>query len=106
MKTISLTISFFSVLLLCAQSFAQIPILKDYNSPVPKVVTPARVTRDGGVPAPSDAISLFNGNDLSEWTGSKGAPEWTVHDGMFTVVEKTGDLNTKKEFGDFQLHIE
>jgi hypothetical protein len=107
MKPISLTISIFLALfLLCAHSFAQIPILKDYTSPLPKVVTPARVTADGGVPAPSDAISLFNGNDLSEWTGSKGAPEWTVHDGMFTVVEKTGDLNTKKEFGDFQLHIE
>lgn len=93
-------------LLISVQAFAQFPIIGEYNSPLPKVVTPGLISSDGGVTAPSDAIWLFNGKSLSEWTGDKGASEWTVHDGMFTVKEGTGSISTKKEFGDFQLHIE
>lgn len=96
----------FAALMISAQSYAQIPMLNGYDSPLPKVVTPGLTSNDGGVSAPSDAISLFNGKDLSEWRGNNGTPLWTVNDGMFTVKEETGDISTKKEFGDFQLHIE
>jgi hypothetical protein len=106
MKTISLALLLLLTLLIDKQTFAQIPILNAYDSPLPKVVTPGIISADGGVTAPSDAVSLFNGNDLSEWTSKKGYPEWTVHDGMFTVKEGTDDIFTKKEFGDYQLHIE
>jgi hypothetical protein len=83
----------------------------DYKRPHPKIVTPA--VQPGG--APSDAIVLFDGKDLSQWTahrssitraGGSGEPEWTVHDGYMEVVPKTGDLATKEKFGDCQLHIE
>jgi Domain of Unknown Function (DUF1080) len=83
----------------------------DYKRPHPKVVTPS--TQPGG--APSDAIVLFDGKDLSHWTahhssitrsGGSAEPEWTVHDGYIEVVPKTGDLATKEKFGDCQLHIE
>jgi hypothetical protein len=99
-------LNLFAALFISAQCFAQIPMLNGYDSPLPKVVTPGLRSSDGGVSAPSDAVSLFNGKDLSEWKGNSGAPQWTVHDGMFTVKEETGDISTKKEFGDFQLHIE
>ncbi len=99
-------LNFIPFILLSMTCFAQIPMLDDYYSPLPAVVTPGMISSDGGVAAPSDAISLFNGKDLSEWKGNNGAPQWNVHDGIFTVKEGTGDIATKKEFGDFQLHIE
>lgn len=57
--------------------------------------------------APSDAIILFGGKDLNEWTSLSGEPSrWEVKDGAFTVTPSTGDIKTKRTFGDFQLHIE
>ena len=106
MKTIRITMSLFAAMFICSSTFAQIPILNGYDSPLPTVVTPGVVSSDGGVAAPSDAISLFNGKDLSEWTSKKGSPDWTVQNGVFTVKEGTEDIFTKKEFSDFQLHIE
>lgn len=100
------TINFIVALFLCSQGLAQIPILNGYDSPLPKVVTPGLISTDGGVTTPSDAIPLFNGKDLSEWIGDKGNPEWTVQNGMVTVKEGTGNISTKRDFGDFQLHIE
>lgn len=97
---------FFAFLFMSVQCIAQIPMLDPYHSPLPDVVTPGLISSEGGVSAPSDAISLFNGNDLLEWEGNDGIPQWVVHDGMFTVKEGSGSISTKKEFGDFQLHIE
>lgn len=57
--------------------------------------------------APSDAIVLFGGKDLNDWTSLNGDPtKWEVKDGAFTVTPGTGDIKTKRTFGDFQLHIE
>jgi len=54
---------------------------------------------------PSDAIVLFDGKDLSQWVkGDASKAEWIVQDGYATP--KGGDLQTKKEFGDCQLHLE
>ena len=67
----------------------------------PKVIDP-------GAPgvAPSDAIMLFNGKDLSQWVGRDGGPaKWEVKDGVATV-NGTGSITTKQEFGDAQLHVE
>ena len=62
---------------------------------------PALVTPGVAGKAPSDAIVLFDGSDLSQWTG--GA--WKVADG---VVECAGggSLTTRRRFGDVQLHLE
>ena len=71
-------------------------------TPVPPVVDPG-----GGAKPPSDAIVLFDGRDLSEWRGKDGgAAAWKVADGAMTVVAKTGDIETRREFGDVQLHVE
>lgn len=57
--------------------------------------------------APSDAIVLFDGKDLSKWSTLAGADaKWEVADGAFTVARGTGDIKTKQTFGDIQLHIE
>src|SRR5438874_7228823 len=78
------------------------PKLTEVWEPVPRVVTPGI----GGAP-PSDAIVLFNGKDLSEWQATDGSPaKWKVAGGAVTIVKSTGNIRTKRAFGDCQLHIE
>jgi 3-keto-disaccharide hydrolase len=70
--------------------------------PIPVAVTPGEGTKP-----PSDAIILFDGTNLNEWTNEKGEPAgWTVADGCMTVKPGTGIIKTKRGFGDCQLHIE
>jgi 3-keto-disaccharide hydrolase len=72
----------------------------DPARPHPRVVTPG--AQPGG--APSDAIVLFDGRDLSSWTTTKQA--WKVENGYVEVLPGGGDLRTKERFGDVQLHVE
>jgi 3-keto-disaccharide hydrolase len=72
----------------------------DPARPHPAVVTPG--TRAGD--APSDAVVLFDGRDLSHWMPTKQA--WKVENGYVEVVPNGGDMRTKDAFGDVQLHIE
>lgn len=79
-----------------------IPEVTEVHEPVPPVVTPGE-----GTAPPSDAIILFDGTDLSKWTGQNGDPApWKVKDGAITVVPGTGGIQTKQGFGDVQLHLE
>lgn len=58
---------------------------------------------------PSDAIVLFDGSSLNGWmhTQDSTAAKWHLNkDASMTVADKTGNIRTKKEFGDVQLHIE
>ena len=82
------------------------PEMSEYWTPQPKIVTPGDATSNAAMSAPSDAIVLFDGKDLSQWKSDNGDAKWKVHDGILTVDKKSGDILTKKEFGDFQLHIE
>ena len=82
----------------------------DPNRPQPKVVTPGSFStpEQPGKP-PSDAIVLFDGTDLSHWesAGDGKEPKWTIVEGnVLQVTPQTGDLRTKDQFGDCQLHIE
>ncbi len=78
------------------------PKLTEVWEPVPRVVAPGMANAP-----PSDAIILFSGKDLSEWQNLDGGPaKWRVAKGAFTVVKETGDIVTKRYFGDCQLHIE
>lgn len=73
--------------------------------PVPPVVTPGKMASD----APSDALQLFNGKDLSEWvmTADRDKPaDWIVSKGILTVNKASGNIETKKAFTNYQLHIE
>jgi hypothetical protein len=78
------------------------PEMTEFWEPEPRVVTPGATN----TAPPSDAIVLFDGKNLSEWKAKNGGGEaaWPVKNGEFTVGK--GDIATKREFGDFQLHIE
>lgn len=79
--------------------------IHDETRPMPPVVDPG----PAGPPAsvPSDAVVLFGGKDLSNWTNAKGEPAgWTVRDGYMEVKKDTGAIKTKAAFGDCQLHVE
>ncbi|WP_394353945.1 3-keto-disaccharide hydrolase [Adhaeribacter swui] len=83
-----------------------VPEMTEFWEPEVKVVTPGAGT---GIAAPSDAIILFDGKDLSQWVSVKdpSAPAgWTVNKGVFTVKKGTGNIQTKQSFLDYQLHIE
>ncbi len=64
--------------------------------PEPKVIDPGDATR-----APSDAIVLFDGKDLSQW---EGGDQWIIRDG-YAISNKTS-ITTKRPFGSCQLHVE
>ena len=94
------------LLLFCAiQLAAQTKDPKDTEvwTPEPRVVTPGTM----GSP-PSDAIVLFDGKNFDEWTveGKAAKPGWLIKDGTMTVVKETGNIATKRSFGDCQLHVE
>lgn len=58
---------------------------------------------------PSDAVVLFNGTSLDNWisTNDSTAAKWHLNkDGSMTVNDKTGNIQSKQNFGDVQLHIE
>ncbi|HUH62135.1 MAG TPA: DUF1080 domain-containing protein [Terracidiphilus sp.] len=73
-------------------------------SPVPKIVTPGATCGA----APSDAVVLFDGKNLDEWISAQDhSPAlWDVHDGIVTVSKKSGNIETKRKFKNYQLHIE
>jgi len=79
--------------------------IHDPDRPQPPVINPGPAGEP--VPAPSDAIILFDGKDLSQWTDGKGQPaRWKVENGYMEVVKETGAIRTKQNFGDCQLHVE
>lgn len=58
---------------------------------------------------PSDAIVLFDGSDLDQWIATKDSAQagWTINpDKTMTVKPGTGDIQTKRNFGSVQLHLE
>ena len=72
-------------------------------SPVPPKVTPGPTA---GAP-PSDAIVLFDGRNLDAWKSVKGgAARWRVEDGELVIAPGAGDIQTRQNFGDVQLHVE
>jgi len=57
-------------------------------------------------PPPADALVLFDGKDLSHWVGDNNGPaRWKLEDGAM-VVNGTGNIHTRRSFGDCQLHVE
>lgn len=71
----------------------------DANRPAPKRVDVGPGPERAGA-APSDAIVLFDGKDLSQWQASN----WKVVDGCIEAVD--GNLASKQKFGNCQIHVE
>ena len=76
--------------------------IHDYKRPKPTVVVPGKTAFS----PPSDAVVLFDGTDLSAWRRRDGSDaRWRDADG-YMELSATGDIWTREEFGDCQLHIE
>jgi hypothetical protein len=117
---LSLGLAFVSgtTLTLCAQNnfggFQDTPIVPgtkwhvhDNERPQPEVITPGTFsTQDTPGKPPSDAIVLFDGTNLDKWRSGDEAAKWDLIDGAMQVKPKSGELTSKDEFGDCQLHIE
>jgi hypothetical protein len=73
--------------------------------PVPPVVAPI-----GGVgyAPPRGSIVLFDGDDLDEWVDTRnGNPAaWTVRDGVLIVDKTVGNIETRRRFRNYELHLE
>ena len=83
--------------------------IHDPNRPLPPIVDAGTAsTQDTPGRAPSDAVVLFDGKDLSRWVAvADGGPaKWKVENGYIEVVPKTGYIGTRDSFGDCQLHVE
>ncbi|WP_421576108.1 3-keto-disaccharide hydrolase [Stenotrophomonas maltophilia] len=80
---------------------ARDPAKTEVWTPVPASVA----TPPGG--APSDAIVLFDGRDVSAWESEQGGRvPWSVADGAVTVVPGSKGIRTRQRFCDIQLHVE
>lgn len=79
----------------------------DGTRPQPPVITPPTFsTPDAPGRAPSDAIVLFDGTSMDRWKSANGdgpAP-WKIENGAMVVGG--GNIVSRDEFGDCQLHIE
>jgi hypothetical protein len=87
----------------CAQE-AGTPKDTEQWAPKPPVVTPGATD----AAPPSDAIVLFDGRTLDEWvaTRDKGPAKWKVEGGLLTVDKLAGNIQTKRTFTNYQLHLE
>jgi len=74
-------------------------------SPEPKVVTPG----ENNTAPPSDAIVLFDGKNQDAWVSAQDRSkpaDWVVARGVLTVEKSAGNIETKRKFKDYQLHLE
>ena len=80
------------------------PGMTEIWEPEVKIIQPGVTNSD----APSDAIVLFSGTELSaEWTDLQGNPsKWVVKDGALISTRGAGFIKSKRKFENFQLHIE
>ena len=93
-------------LLICTPLFSQKIIDPEMTmvwEPIPEIVTPGNLYSP-----PSDAIVLFDGTDLSQWSSAASGEEseWILNDDGSMTVKKGSGIETKEEFGSVQLHIE
>lgn len=89
--------------------------VNDPQRPRPAVVDPGTAsTADRPGRPPSDAIILFDGNDLSYWEqdgvgenkGKRVPATWKIEDSYMEASPKGGSLRSKQSLGDCQIHIE
>lgn len=87
---------------------APLPLGHDRTRPLPPVVDPGTAsTPERAGKAPSDAVVLFDGKDLSAWAAMDGTPtKWIVKGDAMECVPGSGYIRTLQNFGECQFHIE
>ena len=80
----------------------------DRARPQPPIIEAGTAsTQDQPGRPPSDAVILFDGQDLSQWCAMDGSPtKWVIKDSVMECVRGSGYIRTKQNFGDCQLHVE
>ncbi|NUP98366.1 MAG: DUF1080 domain-containing protein [Armatimonadetes bacterium] len=80
----------------------------DGHRPQPRIVTPGTFsTQEKAGDPPSDAIILFDGSNFDQWVGRDGeAPKWKLEQDYMEVVGGAGNIKTRSQLGDIQLHLE
>lgn len=73
-------------------------LVHDPNRPAPPRVLPGPAS--GPAPIPSDAVVLFDGNNLNAWEPG----DWKLDRGE--LVSGSGGLRSRESFGDAQIHVE
>ena len=78
-------------------------IAAEIKSPQPRVVTPGKMPGD----PPSDAVVLFDGKDMSQWTLRGGSPaKCEVRNGEMLCTSGVGNIFSKATFRSAQIHVE
>ena len=74
--------------------------------PAPPLVSPGAEALDTA--PPPGAIVLFDGTGLDEWVNTRdGSPAaWAVVDGCMIVSKRAGNIETRRRFLNYQLHLE
>jgi hypothetical protein len=89
----------------CLAACAVLPVAAQTHDdgPQPRVVDPGSATH-----APSDAVVLFDGKDVSRFVRDKdGAPNrCTAEEGAMSCVTGVGDIVSTEKFQDAQIHLE
>jgi hypothetical protein len=82
------------------------PELTEIWEPVPPTVEGSSAMSSNA--PPSDAIVLFDGTNLDEWVNARDRSPagWIVSDGTMLVDKAAGDIETRRRFGSYQLHLE
>jgi Domain of Unknown Function (DUF1080) len=106
-------------LMLCVCSLTVMAASAVYSQETPETAKPADTEQWQPVPlkvspgenagaAPSDAIVLFDGKNLDQWVmASDRAPaKWRVEHGTIVVDKAFGNIETKRLFKNYQLHLE
>jgi len=87
-----------------SQDAAAKPEETEQWEPIPPTVSPGI----NASAAPSDAIVLFDGRNLDQWvmTDDRSPARWRVENGTMVVDKTVGNIETKRLFKDYQLHLE
>src|SRR5690606_8873056 len=80
------------------------PEATEFWEPEPRVVTPGPSAH---LP-PSVAVVLFDGTTLHQWKSQRdgGPAPRKIEHGAFTVVQRTGGMESKASVGDAQIDLE
>jgi hypothetical protein len=97
-----IAVAFAALLALALSGAQQKGAQKKEIGPQPPMVEAAGPDR-----APSDAIVLFDGKDLSKWMSSDDQPaDWLVKDGAMLCRTGAGDIHSRERFQSAQIHLE